>query len=151
MLAGPSPEVLIGPVAAALAVLFAVIAAVSGPAWFDRDKVGFDTPTLEPSILGLLTVILVPVQLLLLAFAMRGFSQKWNVEVEVRPGATPSATVHAGEHPPTIRFDAPVHGLFRTITCPVTLHGVDIPVDSTDEATVKRWRERILLARQRRD
>ena len=72
------------PVAAALAVLFAVIAAVSGPAWFDRDKVGFDNPTLEPSILGLLTVILVPVQLLLLAFAMRGFSQKWNVEVEVR-------------------------------------------------------------------
>ena len=72
------------PVAAALAVLFAVIAAVSGPAWFDRDKVGFDSPTLEPSILGLLTVILVPVQLLLLAFAMRGFSQKWNVEVETR-------------------------------------------------------------------
>ena len=72
------------PVAAALAVLFAVIAAVAGPAWFDRDKVGFDNPTLEPSILGLLTVILVPVQLLLLAFAMRGFSQKWNVEVEVR-------------------------------------------------------------------
>ena len=72
------------PVAAALAVLFAVIAAVSAPAWFDRDKVGFDTPTLEPSILGLLTMILVPVQLLLLAFAMRGFTQKWNVEVEVR-------------------------------------------------------------------
>jgi len=72
------------PVAAALAVLFAVVAAVAGPAWFDRDKAGFDTPLLEPSILGLLTVILVPVQLLLLAFAMRGFSQKWNVEVEVR-------------------------------------------------------------------
>jgi protein-S-isoprenylcysteine O-methyltransferase Ste14 len=72
------------PVAAALAVLFAVIAAVSGPAWFDRDKAGFDDPFLEPSILGLLTVILVPVQLLLLAFAMRGFTQKWNVEVEVR-------------------------------------------------------------------
>jgi len=72
------------PVAAALAVLFAVLAAVAGPAWFDRDKAGFDTPLLEPSILGLLTVILVPVQLLLLAFAMRGFSQKWNVEVEVR-------------------------------------------------------------------
>ena len=71
------------PVAAALAVLFAVVAAVAGPAWFDRDKAGFDTPLLEPSILGLLTVILVPVQLLLLAFAMRGFSQKWNVEAEV--------------------------------------------------------------------
>ncbi len=72
------------PVAAALAVLFAAVAAVAGPAWFERDKAGFDTPLLEPSMLGLLTVILVPVQLLLLAFAMRGFSQKWNVEVEVR-------------------------------------------------------------------
>lgn len=30
----------------------------------------------------------------------------------------------------SLRFDAPVHGLFRTNNCPVTLHGVDIPVDS---------------------
>lgn len=71
------------PVAAALAILFAVIAAVAGPAWFERDKAGFEDPTLEPSILGLLTIILVPVQLLLIAFAMRGFQQQWNVEVEV--------------------------------------------------------------------
>ncbi|MBA3263966.1 MAG: hypothetical protein H0T69_16155 [Thermoleophilaceae bacterium] len=71
------------PVAAALALLFAVIAAVAGPAWFDRDKPGFDDPTLDPSILGLLTLILVPVQLLLVALAMRGFQQQWNVEVEV--------------------------------------------------------------------
>jgi lysylphosphatidylglycerol synthetase-like protein (DUF2156 family) len=71
------------PVAAALAVLFAVVAAVAGPAWFDRDKAGFEEPTLDPSILGLLTIILVPVQLLLVAFAMRGFQQQWNVEVEV--------------------------------------------------------------------
>jgi hypothetical protein len=71
------------PVAAGLAVLFSVIAAVAGPAWFDRDKAGFDQPTLDPSILGLLTLILVPVQLLLVAFAMRGFQQQWNVEVEV--------------------------------------------------------------------
>lgn len=71
------------PVAAAIAVLFAVIAAVAAPAWFDRAKDGFTDPALSPDILGLLTVILVPVQLLLLAFAMRGFSQKWNVEVEV--------------------------------------------------------------------
>jgi hypothetical protein len=71
------------PVAAGLAVLFAVVAAVAGPAWFDRDKAGFDDPTLDPSILGLLTIILVPVQLLLVAFAMRGFQQQWSVEVEV--------------------------------------------------------------------
>ena len=30
----------------------------------------------------------------------------------------------------SLRFDAPVHGLFRTNNCPVTTHGVDIPVDS---------------------
>jgi protein-S-isoprenylcysteine O-methyltransferase Ste14 len=71
------------PVAAALAILFAVVAAVAGPAWFDRDKAGFEDPTLEPSILGLLTIILVPVQILLIVFAMRGFQQQWNVEVEV--------------------------------------------------------------------
>src|SRR5919108_5301497 len=71
------------PVAAALAILFAVVAAVAGPAWFERDKAGFNDPALEPSILGLLTIILVPVQLLLVAFAMRGFQQQWSTEVEV--------------------------------------------------------------------
>jgi presenilin-like A22 family membrane protease len=71
------------PVAAAIAILFAVIAAVAAPAWFERDKAGFDTPALEPSILGLLTLILFAVQLLLILFAMRGFQQQWNVEVEV--------------------------------------------------------------------
>jgi hypothetical protein len=71
------------PVAAAIAILFAVIAAVAAPAWFERDKAGFDDPALEPSILGLLTLILVAVQLLLILFAMRGFQQQWNVEVEV--------------------------------------------------------------------
>jgi hypothetical protein len=75
------------PVAAALAILFAVVAAVAGPAWFERDKAGFDDPALDPSILGLLTLILVPVQLLLIAFAMRGFQQQWNVEVEVTDDA----------------------------------------------------------------
>jgi hypothetical protein len=60
------------PVAAALAILFAVVAAVAGPAWFERDKAGFDDPTLEPSILGMLTIILVPVQLILIVVALRG-------------------------------------------------------------------------------
>jgi lysylphosphatidylglycerol synthetase-like protein (DUF2156 family) len=71
------------PVAAALAILFAVVALVSAPGWFDRDKAGFVDPALPPGILGLLTAILVPVQILLIAFSMRAFSQKWNIEVEV--------------------------------------------------------------------
>ena len=71
------------PVAAALAILFAVVAIVAAPAWFDRDKTGFADPALPPGILGLLTAILVPLQILLIAFAMRAFAQKWNIEVEV--------------------------------------------------------------------
>jgi lysylphosphatidylglycerol synthetase-like protein (DUF2156 family) len=76
------------PVAAALAILFAVVAAVAAPAWFERDKAGFEDPALDPAMLGLLTAIIVPVQLLLIAFAMRGFQQQWNVEVEVAPDDT---------------------------------------------------------------
>src|SRR4051794_10102071 len=95
------------PVAAALAILFAVVAAVAGPAWFDRDKAGFDNPALEPSILGLLTLIIVPVQVLLIAFAMRGFQQQWNVEVEVttdeadryRRGDMSEQDLHAAQAP----------------------------------------------------
>ena len=30
----------------------------------------------------------------------------------------------------SLRYDAPVHGLFRTNNCPVSIHGIDIPVDS---------------------
>jgi len=73
-------------VAAALAVLFAVIAIVAAPGWFERDKAGFDDPALEPGILGLLTLILIPVQMLLIAFSLRGFNQEWNVEVEIGGG-----------------------------------------------------------------
>ena len=71
------------PVAAGMAILITVVAAVAGPAWFSRDKAGFVDPALEPSILGLLTLIMIPVQILLIVFAMRGFQQEWNVEVEV--------------------------------------------------------------------
>jgi hypothetical protein len=70
------------PVAAALSIILLIFAAVSAPAWFDRDKAGFTSPALPEDVLGLLTFILVPVQVLLIAFAMRGFAQAWNVEVE---------------------------------------------------------------------
>ena len=70
------------PVVSALAVILLIFAAVSGNAWFERDKDGFTSPTLDEDIIGMLTFILVPVQVLLIAFAMRGFTQAWNVEVE---------------------------------------------------------------------
>jgi hypothetical protein len=70
------------PLAAALAIVLLIFAAVSAPGWFDRDKPGFADPAIDEGILGLLTALLVPVQLLLIAFAMSGFRQAWNVEVE---------------------------------------------------------------------
>ena len=70
------------PLSAALAIVLLIFAAVSGPAWFDRDKAGLTDPALDEDILGLLSLILVPIQILLIAFAMRGFQQAWNVEVE---------------------------------------------------------------------
>jgi FtsH-binding integral membrane protein len=75
------------PVAAALAIILLIFAAVSGPAWFDRDKTGFHDPALGSGVLGLITLLIVPVQILLIAFAMRGFQQAWNVEVERAPRA----------------------------------------------------------------
>jgi presenilin-like A22 family membrane protease len=78
------------PIAAALAVLLAIFALVAGPAWFNRDKTGFAQPDINAGLLGLLTLLLVPVQMLLVAFALRGFSQGWNVELERRePGSAP--------------------------------------------------------------
>jgi hypothetical protein len=88
------------PVAAALAVLLAIFAMVAGPAWFNRDKPGFEQPPLDAGLLGLLTLLIVPVQILLVAFAMRGFQQGWNVEVERRdPAPTPDPYHAPPPHP----------------------------------------------------
>src|SRR4051812_4674730 len=70
------------PLAAAFGIILLIFAAIAGPEWFARDKTGFSNPPLDEGILGLVTLLLIPVQLLLIAFAMRGFQQEWNVEVE---------------------------------------------------------------------
>ncbi len=70
------------PVSAALGILLATFALVAAPSWFNRDKVGFSQPALNAGLLGVLTLLVIPVQILLIAFAMRGFSQGWNVERE---------------------------------------------------------------------
>ena len=72
------------PVAAALAIILLIFAAVSGPEWFARDKDGFDSPALPESLLGFLTLVLIPLAILLIVFAMRGFQQQWNVEAGSR-------------------------------------------------------------------
>jgi hypothetical protein len=88
------------PVASALAIILIIFAAVAAPAWFARDKEGFDSPALPEDLLGILTLLLIPLEALLIAFAMRGFRQQWNVEAGSRaaieaglePGPQPSET-----------------------------------------------------------
>jgi hypothetical protein len=76
------------PVAAVFAVLLLIFALVAGPGWFDRDKSGFAEPDyLSASVIGVLTLLLVPLQMLVIAFTMRGFQQGWNVELERRDPA----------------------------------------------------------------
>ena len=83
------------PIAAALGILLLIISLIagtgaSGTSWFDRSHVDyapaqslFGGAGLSPDTLGLLTLLIAPVQALLILFAMRGFAQGWNVEVEV--------------------------------------------------------------------
>ena len=74
------------PVAAALAIIMAIFAAIAAPAWFDRNKPGLSGPALPDDLLGLLCLVLIPVQLFLIAVAMVGFNQEWHVEEERQIG-----------------------------------------------------------------
>ena len=71
------------PLAAALAILLVVVAAISVPGWFDRDATGYEEAALPAGLLGLITILIVPVQILLIIVGMTAFNQKWNVEVEM--------------------------------------------------------------------
>jgi lysylphosphatidylglycerol synthetase-like protein (DUF2156 family) len=83
------------PIAAGLAILLLMVVIIagvglSGTSWFDLSHSGFAHPKsifgttgLPPDFLGLIVVLIAPVQVLLILFAMRGFAQGWNVEIEV--------------------------------------------------------------------
>jgi lysylphosphatidylglycerol synthetase-like protein (DUF2156 family) len=83
------------PIAAGLAILLLMIALVaglglSGTSWFDRSHAGFAHAQsllggqgLSAKTLGTVTLLIVPVQILLILFALQAFAQGWNVEQEV--------------------------------------------------------------------
>ncbi len=83
------------PITAAFAILLLIMSVIAGTgaagtSWFDRNSYGFAGAQslfggagLDPDFLGLITLLIAPVQLLLICFAMYGFSQGWNVELEV--------------------------------------------------------------------
>jgi hypothetical protein len=83
------------PITAGLAILLLIMSVIAGTgaagtSWFDRSQAGFGAAQslfggggLSPDVLGLFTLLIAPVQVLLIFFAMLGFSQAWNVELEV--------------------------------------------------------------------
>ena len=88
------------PVASALAIILAIFAAIAGPAWFERSKDGLSSPVLPEDLLGLLTLVLVPVQLVLIVVAMVAFNQNWHVEEERPIGGQPLAGEDDAATPP---------------------------------------------------
>jgi hypothetical protein len=72
------------PVVSALAIFLIIFSGLAAIAWFDRDKAGFDDPALGAGLLGVLCLLLIPLSVLLIAFAMRGFRQGWNIEAGTR-------------------------------------------------------------------
>ena len=108
------------PIAAALAILLLITAVIagtgaSGTSWFDRTNFGFAPAQslfggkgFSPNTLGALTVLLIPVEALLIFFGMFGFAQGWNVELEVpieearRRGYNPPPSTQAPVQPASI-------------------------------------------------
>ncbi len=66
----------------ALSVLFGILFAVGAESWFARDKPGFAEAALPSDLIGLLVILLIPVQLALLVAAAIAFNQEWHVEEE---------------------------------------------------------------------
>jgi hypothetical protein len=92
------------PVASALAIILAIFAGIAAPAWFDRAKDGLTSPALPEDLLGLLTLLLVPVQVILIAVAMVAFNQEWHVEEERHIGdELPPVEEPPDEEPPPKR------------------------------------------------
>jgi hypothetical protein len=94
------------PVISALAIILAIFSGIAAPAWFDRAKDGLNSPALPEELLGLLTLLLVPVQVILIAVAMVAFNQEWHVEEErpigeeVPPDEDDSDEAEPDEEPP---------------------------------------------------
>jgi hypothetical protein len=100
------------PIAAALGILLLIIsliagAGLTGTSWFDRNHFGFAAPHtlfggkgLGPDTLGLFTLLIAPVQALLIFFAMQGFAQGWNVELEVPIDESKRRAQKQGSPPP---------------------------------------------------
>ncbi len=66
----------------AFAVLLAIFCAVGAGSWFARNKPGFAEAALPTELLGIIVLILIPVQLVMAVVASIAFTQEWHVEEE---------------------------------------------------------------------
>jgi hypothetical protein len=66
----------------ALSVLFGILCAVGADSWFARDKAYFTEPALNSDLIGLLVLLLIPIQVALLIVCALAFNQEWQVEEE---------------------------------------------------------------------
>jgi len=85
-------------IGAAIAVFLLIFAAVAASGWFEREKNGYSEPSLSSNLLGILTLLIIPLQILLVYFTMRGLQQGWNVEVEHRADEPRDASISEGEY-----------------------------------------------------
>ena len=83
----------------ALSVLLMIYCLVGANSWFARDKPGFEETGLPADLIGLLVLILVPVQIALVVAAAIGVRQEWHVEEE-RPIGSGDGNSAAGPSDP---------------------------------------------------
>ncbi|MEX0620131.1 MAG: hypothetical protein WD181_00955 [Solirubrobacterales bacterium] len=79
-------------ISVALAVLMLIFAAIGFESWFARDKAGFTEAALPSDLLGLVTFLLIPVQIALAVAASIAVKQEWHVEEERPIGSGDSGT-----------------------------------------------------------
>lgn len=83
----------------AMSVLLLILFTVGVSSWFARNKPDFAEPALPVEIVGLLVVVLIPVQAALAVATAVGFNQQWYVEEE-RPIRTGDGDGDLGEVEP---------------------------------------------------
>lgn len=71
------------PIAAGVALLSGIFAAVTVSGWFNRGGSGYEQPPLPESVIGVLVFAFAVLQLVSVVLCMRGFTQQWQVELEV--------------------------------------------------------------------
>jgi hypothetical protein len=71
------------PMAAALAAFVGIFAAVSIGPWYARDAAGFTDAGLSAT-LGLLTAVILAVQIAVIVLSIYAFTQNWQIEIERR-------------------------------------------------------------------